>query len=104
MNSRDRRPRPERHSRSERERVDNSRRSDNIVFGVSPVLETLRADPRRVDRVMIAQGAKESRLSEVIVLCRANAIPFTRVAREALEKYADRGANIQGLLAFVSPA
>ncbi|MBV6497192.1 MAG: 23S rRNA (guanosine(2251)-2'-O)-methyltransferase RlmB [Acidobacteria bacterium ACB1] len=104
MNSRDRRPRPDRHSPSERERVYNSRRSDNIVFGVSPVLETLRADPRRVDRVMIAQGAKEARLFEVIDLCRSNAIPFTRVAREALEKYADRGANLQGLLAFVSPA
>jgi len=104
MNSKDRRPSQNRGSRPERERVDHSRRPDNIVFGVSPVLETLRADPRRVDRVMIAQGAKEVRLSEVIELCRSNSIPFTRVAREALEKYADRGSNLQGVLAFVSPA
>lgn len=104
MNSRDKRPRPERRPHTERERSERQQRSDNIQFGVSPVLEALRADPRRVDRVMIAEGAKENRLSEVIDLCRANSIPFTRVAREALAKYADRGANVQGVLAFVSPA
>ncbi|MBX7062327.1 MAG: 23S rRNA (guanosine(2251)-2'-O)-methyltransferase RlmB [Pyrinomonadaceae bacterium] len=104
MNSRDKRPRPERRPHTERERSERQQRSDNIQFGVSPVLEALRADPRRVDRVMIAQGAKENRLSKVIDLCRANSIPFTRVAREALAKYADRGANVQGVLAFVSPA
>ncbi|HQZ83266.1 MAG TPA: 23S rRNA (guanosine(2251)-2'-O)-methyltransferase RlmB [Pyrinomonadaceae bacterium] len=103
MNSTDRRPLKDRGSRPERERVGHNRRSDNIIFGVSPVLEALRADPRRVDRVMIAQGAKEARLSELIELCRANSIPFTRVAREALEKYAHSGANLQGVLAFVSP-
>jgi len=78
--------------------------NSSLIYGVLPVLEALRADPRRVDRVMIAQGAKENRLSEVIDHCRANSIPFTRVAREALAKYADRGANVQGVLAFVSPA
>lgn len=78
--------------------------NSSLIYGVLPVLEALRADPRRVDRVLIAQGAKEARLSEVIELARANSIPFTRVAREALEKYADRGANLQGVLAFVSPA
>lgn len=78
--------------------------NSSLIYGVLPVLEALRADPRRVDRVMIAQGAKENRLSEVIDLCRANSIPFTRAAREALAKYADRGANVQGVLAFVSPA
>lgn len=86
MNSRDKRPRPERRPHTERERSERQQRSDNIQFGVSPVLEALRADPRRVDRVMIAEGAKENRLSEVIDLCRANSIPFTRVAREALAK------------------
>lgn len=104
MNSTHRRPLPDRGSRPVRERADNSRRPENIVFGVSPVIEALRADPRRVDRVMIAQGVKAARLSEVIELCRSNSIPFTRVAREALEKYTDRGANLQGVLAFVSPA
>jgi len=96
--------RPERGSYADRERPEKRPHADNILFGVSPVLEALRADPRRVDRVMIAQGAKEARLSEVIDLARANSVPFTRVAREALAKYAERSANVQGVLAFVSPA
>lgn len=104
MNSRDKRSRPERRPHTERERSERQHHSEGVLFGVSPVLEALRADPRRVDRVMIAQGARETRLSEVIDLCRANSVPFTRVARESLAKYADRGANVQGVLAFVSPA
>lgn len=99
MNSKDNQKFP----RQPRER-EHPRQTDNVLFGVSPVLEALRADPRRVDRVMIAQGAKEARLSEVIDLARSNSVPFTRVAREALAKFADRGANLQGVVAFVSPA
>jgi len=51
---------------------------------------------------MVADGAKENRLTQIIELCRSSSIPFTRVPREALSKYVDAGANHQGVIAFVA--
>ncbi|MEO7538798.1 MAG: 23S rRNA (guanosine(2251)-2'-O)-methyltransferase RlmB [Pyrinomonadaceae bacterium] len=75
-----------------------------FLYGVLPVLEALRAEKRRIDKVLIADGARESRLSEIIDLCRARSIPCDRVPREAFAKHLDTGANHQGVLAFTAAA
>jgi 23S rRNA (guanosine2251-2'-O)-methyltransferase len=75
-----------------------------LIFGVLPVLEALRADTRRIDKVLIADGAKEHRLSEIIDLCRENSIAWNRVPRDTFVKNLDPKANHQGVLAFTAAA
>ena len=72
------------------------------IFGVLPVLEALRADTRRIDKVLIADGAKEHRLSEIIDLCRSRSIAWSRVPRETFAKHLESGVNHQGVLAFTA--
>ncbi len=75
-----------------------------LIYGALPVLEALRADNRRIDKVLIADGAREKRLAEIIELCRSRSIAWHRVPRETLAKHIDADVNHQGVLAFASAA
>lgn len=90
-----------------------SRRSKNspltahhssLIYGVLPVLEALRADSRRVDKVLITDGSRETRLSEIIELCRSRRIAWNRVPSEQFAKHLASGVNHQGVLAFTAAA
>ncbi|MEP6787532.1 MAG: 23S rRNA (guanosine(2251)-2'-O)-methyltransferase RlmB [Acidobacteriota bacterium] len=95
-------------------RIDNARRnidnssvsphSSSLVYGALPVLEALRASGRRIDKVLIADGAREHRLSEILDLCRDRSIAWNRVPRETFAKYVDAGVNHQGVIAFTASA
>jgi 23S rRNA (guanosine2251-2'-O)-methyltransferase len=74
------------------------------VFGVLPVLEALRANARRVDKIMVAEGVREKRLEELFDLARANGVRVDRVPREVLERSVDQNANHQGVAAFAAAA
>ncbi|MFL6373667.1 MAG: 23S rRNA (guanosine(2251)-2'-O)-methyltransferase RlmB [Pyrinomonadaceae bacterium] len=79
------------------------RRPDNVIYGVSPVLEALRAEYRRIDKVLIADGSRESRLSEIVDLCRTRGIRWDHVPRESFAKFVAREATTQGVIAFTAP-
>jgi len=81
-----------------------SPRPSSLIYGVLPVLEALRADNRRIDKVLIAEGAKEHRLSEIVELCRSRSIAWNRVPRETFAKNLDPSVNHQGVLAFSASA
>jgi 23S rRNA (guanosine2251-2'-O)-methyltransferase len=74
------------------------------VYGALPVLEALKAETRRIDRVLIADGARENRLNEIMDLCRSRSIPWDRVPREAFAKHVEAGANHQGVVALTASA
>lgn len=74
------------------------------VYGVLPVLELLRANVRRIDKILIAEGAREHRLAEIIETARENDIVVNFAPRETLNKIAGPGANHQGVLAFAAAA
>lgn len=76
----------------------------SLIYGVLPVIEALRADARRIDKVLIADGAREARLSEVIEICKSRKIAWNRVPREQFAKHLESGVNHQGVIAFVSSA
>lgn len=79
------------------------RRSD-MLFGVSPVLEALRANSRRIDKILIIEGAKEQRLNEIFDLARKNGVLIDRVSRESLSRIVGGGANHQGVAAITASA
>lgn len=96
----DRRPdRPKSTPRTEEQKPRSS-----AIYGVLPVLEALRAEGRRVDKVLIADGAKEHRLSEIIDLCRSRSIAFNKLPRETFGRDLEPGVNHQGVIAYTASA
>jgi len=91
--------RSERSGREEKRPVDRS-----VIYGVLPVLEALRANPRRIEKILIAEGAREHRLSEIIEIARQNGVQRNTAPREDLSRYVDIGASHQGVIAFAAAA
>lgn len=75
--------------------------SQDLIWGRHPVAEALGSEGR-VLRVLLARGAREAGLSEIVALASERRIPIEQVARERLDQFA-RGANHQGVIAFVAP-
>src|SRR6476469_2155848 len=109
MNPRNRRPPPPQNTKARGAGSIGSRpeptvNNTNLIYGVLPVLEALRADHRRIDKVLLAEGAREHRLSEIIDECRSRSIPYTRASRDAFIKLAGAQVNHQGVIAFTASA
>ena len=75
-----------------------------IIFGVLPVLEALRSNARRVEKIVIAEGARVHRLSEIFDLAREHRIIVDRTNGERLNTLAGSGNNHQGVVAFAAAA
>lgn len=78
--------------------------NDTVIYGLSPVIEALRAERRRVDKVLIADGAREKRLTEVIDLSRRHGIAWNKVPRETLDRHFPTPVNHQGVIAWSAAA
>ena len=78
--------------------------AQGVTFGVLPVLEMLRANARRIEKIVVADGVREKRLQDVFELARTNGVRVDRVPRETLERLVSEGANHQGIVAFAAAA
>lgn len=78
--------------------------SRNLIFGMLPVLELLRANSRRVEKILLAEGAREHRIAEIIDLAKENRIQFQKVSRDVLARVVEPGANHQGVVAYTASA
>lgn len=78
--------------------------NEGAIFGVLPVLETLRANPRRIEKIVIAEGAREHRLADITGLAKEKGVLIDRVPREALERIVGRDRNHQGVAAIAAAA
>lgn len=76
--------------------------NEAALFGVLPVLEALRGNPKRLDKVVIAEGVRENRFNEIFDLVRANGIRLDRAPRETLDRLAGPSSNHQGVVAIAS--
>lgn len=76
----------------------------SLIYGTLPVLEAIRAENRRIDRVLIADGVRERRLAEILDLCRARSIAWNQIPRASFSKYLDSGLHHQGVIAFIASA
>lgn len=74
------------------------------LYGALPVLEALRADRRSIERIIVADGVRESRLSEIIGLARSKGIRLDHVPKDQIEKLAGHGVNHQGVIAVAAAA
>ncbi|HYR75471.1 MAG TPA: 23S rRNA (guanosine(2251)-2'-O)-methyltransferase RlmB [Pyrinomonadaceae bacterium] len=71
-----------------------------LLYGVNPLLEALRAGDRIPEEVVIAEGAKDHRLHELIELARARKIPVRRSPRAALDRTVGN-THHQGVMARI---
>jgi 23S rRNA (guanosine2251-2'-O)-methyltransferase len=76
----------------------------NIIFGVLPILEALRANSRKIEKILFAEGAHEKRLNEIFHLAKKNNVLLQKTPRENLARTVESGANHQGIVAFIAAA
>jgi len=74
------------------------------IFGLIPVMETLRAGNRYIEKILVAESSRENRIDELLRLAAQKNISIERVSRGVIEKAVARDANHQGVVAFVSTA
>lgn len=73
------------------------------IYGVLPVIEALRSGARRIERIVMAEGARHERMREVFELAKAAHVPVRKEPRIAIDRLA-AGANHQGVIAIVAAA
>src|SRR5438105_990350 len=75
----------------------------DLIFGLNPVIEALRAGRRNIEHVAVVEGAGNERLRELLNLARAGQIPIRRVSRPELERATGRSSH-QGVMARIAAA
>lgn len=73
----------------------------DYVWGRYPVLEALRSR-RRVHKVLVAQGPRDSALTQVLDQARRIGVPVETVSRRRLDELS-KSANHQGVMALTAP-
>jgi 23S rRNA (guanosine2251-2'-O)-methyltransferase len=74
-----------------------------LVYGVNPLLELLRAGGRTPREILLAEGARDERLRELVELARSRGVSVKRVPRVRLDRETG-GGHHQGVLARVGGA
>jgi 23S rRNA (guanosine2251-2'-O)-methyltransferase len=74
------------------------------LFGLSPVMEALRAGTRPIEHITIAEGVQDHRLRELLELARGASVPVRRAPRSSFARMVGSGANHQGVFANVASA
>ena len=74
--------------------------SENIVIGIRPVIEAIKAD-KEIDRVFIQNGLRSELFHELMTLLKSLNIPYKYVPVVKLNKITRK--NHQGIIAYVSP-
>jgi 23S rRNA (guanosine2251-2'-O)-methyltransferase len=82
----------------------NENSNSNLIYGISPVIETLNAERRSVERILIAEGKQHKKINEIIGLARKHNIRFQTISRQKFSSFLEPQANHQGVIAFTSPA
>ncbi len=71
-----------------------------VLYGVHPVEEALKAGKRRFDHVLVAREREDARLENLVALCRQAGVRVLTEPREQLTQLAQTAAH-QGVVALV---
>jgi 23S rRNA (guanosine2251-2'-O)-methyltransferase len=72
-----------------------------LLYGVNPLLEVLRAGDRIPQEIIIAEGARDHRLRELIELARGKKVPVKQVPRAKLDREVGN-THHQGVMARIA--
>jgi 23S rRNA (guanosine2251-2'-O)-methyltransferase len=73
----------------------------NYIYGLSPVLEALRAGKRPVEKLLVAAGAQPARVAELMEAAKRARVAVERRERRELDELTRR-ANHQGVVALLA--
>ena len=73
-----------------------------VLYGLHPVEEALKAGRRRFDHVLVAREREDARIERLVALCRASGVRVRQESREQLTQLAQTPAH-QGVVALVRP-
>jgi 23S rRNA (guanosine2251-2'-O)-methyltransferase len=73
------------------------------LFGIHPVLEAIRARPRSITRLLVAEGRHDGRVEALLAEARGAGVSVQRQPRRALDRLAEGGVH-QGVVALVAGA
>ena len=73
-----------------------------VLYGLHPVEEALKAGRRRFDHVMVAREREDTKLERLVALCRDCGVRVRQETREQLTQLAQTPAH-QGVVALVHP-
>ena len=73
-----------------------------VLYGVHPVEEAIKACRRRFDHVLVARERQDERLERLVNLCRQAGVRVRQESREQLTVMAQTPAH-QGVVALVKP-
>ena len=74
----------------------------DFIFGKNSVVETLRNNPKRINKIIISKNVHaDTKINEIIELARSERIVFQFVPKEKFINYQD--VSHQGVVAFVAP-
>ena len=73
-----------------------------VLYGVHPVEEALKAGKRRFDHVLVAREREDLRLERLVAACRLAGVRVRQEPREQLTLLAKTAAH-QGVVAMVRP-
>jgi 23S rRNA (guanosine2251-2'-O)-methyltransferase len=82
--------------------ADKNRRS--IIYGVLPVIESLRSGTGRIERIFISEGVRLKRHGEIAALAREQRIRAEKISRREFSRFVDEDINHQGIIALASGA
>src|ERR1700704_5628186 len=77
--------------------------NQELLYGVNPLLEALRAGDRVPSEIVVAEGARDERLCELIELARTRNVIVKRAPRTSLDR-AVGNTHHQGVMARVAAA
>jgi 23S rRNA (guanosine2251-2'-O)-methyltransferase len=77
--------------------------NQELLYGVNPLLEALRAGERIPAEIVVAEGARDERLRELIELARTRNVTVRRVPRTGIDR-AVGNTHHQGVMARVTAA
>ena len=77
--------------------------NQELLYGVNPLFEALRAGGRLPTEITVAKGARDERLRELIELARARKVTVKRAPRTTIDR-AVGNAHHQGVMARVAAA
>lgn len=72
----------------------------DVLYGLHPVEEALRARLRPIDHVSVARERRDPKLDAIVALCRQNGVRVTTEPREQLTRHVRTDMH-QGVLAFL---
>ncbi len=73
---------------------------DDKIYGINPVIEALNSG-REIDKILLQDGAKHSRLSKITAMSKERGIIYRFVNKKKLDELSE-GGNHQGVLAYAA--